>query len=60
MADDKDQGMTKYGVVLDAEKTKEAEAGSKPTHCPICLRALDSAGACPIHGTEPFEPTKAP
>lgn len=57
---DQDQGMTKYAVVTDPEKTKEAEVGHRPTHCPVCLEKLDSAGACPTHGTEPFEPTTAP
>ena len=60
LADNDDQGMTKYGVVLDQEKTKEAEVGHRPTHCPVCLEKLDKAGACPVHGTEPFEPDTAP
>lgn len=50
-----DDGMTKLGVELDDEKTKSAaEGGSTPT-CPRCLSKLDDAGACPKHGTEPFE-----
>jgi hypothetical protein len=52
--------MDKYGVQLDEEKTKEAGKdrkgqGEKATTCPICSAELDSGGACPIHGTEPFE-----
>jgi tRNA(Ile2) C34 agmatinyltransferase TiaS len=51
--------MDKYGVVLDNEKVKQAndktkETASAPT-CPVCGKVLDNAGACPEHGTEPFE-----
>lgn len=46
--------MEKYGVVTD-DPTKEAEDGKDPKKCPICGRELDSGGACPVHGTEPFE-----
>ena len=46
-----------YGVELDDEKTKQAGEGGEGTHCPVCLKELDDAGACPVHGTEPFEPT---
>jgi nucleoid DNA-binding protein len=52
--------MEKYGVVKDESKVKEAEKkdadgeDSVPC-CPICLEELDSGGACPVHGTEPFE-----
>jgi hypothetical protein len=60
-----DEGMSKYGVALDEEKEKQATdngdktwPGGKPTHCPTCLRKLDSGGACPVHGTEPFESKK--
>jgi hypothetical protein len=52
-----DEGMAKYGVQLDEDKVKESEEGQAPTNCPICLEELDDAGACPKHGTEPFEPT---
>jgi nucleoid DNA-binding protein len=62
-----DDGMSKYGVALDTEKeknatTKEGKSWTtrKPTVCPICMAALDSGGACPVHGTEPFEPHSAP
>jgi len=53
--------MTKYGVVTDDDKTKEAEKEGDGGEdaipaCPICLETLDDAGACPVHGTEPFEP----
>jgi len=46
--------MEKYGVVTD-DPTKEAEEGKDPTKCPICGETLDGGGACPVHGTEPFE-----
>lgn len=51
-----DEGMDKYGVQLDEEKTKEASE-SNPTApvCPVCSSRLDGGGACPVHGTEPFE-----
>ena len=52
-----DDGMTKLGVVLDDDKTKTAGKGSDRI-CPICGSKLDDAGACPVHGTQPFEPTK--
>lgn len=52
------EGMLKYGVELDQEKTKEAGEGSGEIgRCPTCNRELDGAGACPVHGTEPLEPT---
>jgi nucleoid DNA-binding protein len=47
-------GMDKYGVVTE-DPTKEADEGKGPTKCPICGEKLDSGGACPVHGTEPFE-----
>lgn len=46
--------MDKYGVVLD-DKTKEAQKTDNLTKCPICGATLDDGGACPTHGTEPFE-----
>ena len=50
------EAMEKYGVEFDDEKTKEAsQDGKKPTTCPICGKKLDDGGACPVHGTEPFE-----
>lgn len=50
--------MTKYGVELDDNKTKQAsEQPGKPGRCPTCQRVLDDAGACPVHGTEPLEST---
>jgi nucleoid DNA-binding protein len=52
-----EEGMTKYAVVTDIEKTKTASKKS-PGQCPDCNKALDSGGACPSHGTEPFEPKK--
>jgi len=57
MQKDDNEGMTKYAVVTDNEKTKEAKAGVGKSTCPVCDAGLDSAGACPAHGTEPFEPT---
>jgi len=52
-----DEGLTKYGVELDADKTKTAE-NSPASTCPRCGKTLDNAGACPEHGTEPFEPSR--
>ena len=52
---DKDEGMSKLGVVLDDDKTKTATK-TQVDACPVCLSELDDAGACPKHGTEPFEP----
>lgn len=54
---DSEEGMTKYAVVLDDEKTKTA-SNKRPGHCPECDKDLDKGGACPTHGTEPFEPRK--
>ena len=52
---DDGEGMTKYAVVTDNEKIKEAKVGTGKAACPLCDASLDSAGACPAHGTEPFE-----
>lgn len=53
-----DEGMSKYGVELDDEKIKEAsERPGSEDHCQTCGRKLDDARACPVHGTEPLEPT---
>jgi nucleoid DNA-binding protein len=50
-----DDEMVKYGVVTeDPEHVKEASEG-KGDGCPICNSELDLGGACPVHGTEPFE-----
>jgi hypothetical protein len=49
---DEDEGMTKYAVVTDDTDDKTATAKKI---CPICGETLDSGGACPEHGTEPFE-----
>jgi hypothetical protein len=51
-----EEGMSKYGVELDHEKTKQAGVVGK-NNCPVCNLHLDDAGACPTHGTEPLEPT---
>jgi nucleoid DNA-binding protein len=56
MPEDKDEGLTKLGVVLDGNKTKTAGEGDSVRICPVCGKELDDAGACPVHGTEPFEP----
>jgi len=53
-----EEGMTKLGVQLDDQKTKTASTDGKGRTCPLCKRALDDFGACPEHGTEPFEPSK--
>ena len=42
--------MEKYSVEMD-EEVKMATAGG----CPQCGAKLDDGGACPKHGTEPFE-----
>jgi hypothetical protein len=49
--------MDKYAVVLDDEKVKEAGKTDPGTiaKCPLCGADLDDGGACPTHGTEPFE-----
>lgn len=53
-----DDGMSKYGVELDDEKTKQASKGAgEKDLCPTCQHELDDARACPVHGTEPLEPT---
>ena len=57
MTDKEDNGMTKLGVVTENEKTKVAGTGESVLKCPWCHKELDDAGACPEHGTEPFEPT---
>jgi len=49
-----DEGMDKYGVDVDKTKSKTAEQGIERI-CPICGQTLDNGGACPQHGTEPFE-----
>jgi nucleoid DNA-binding protein len=56
------EGMTKLGVVLDDQKTKTADSDPQTAErvCPVCGKTLDDAGACPEHGTEPFEPDTAP
>jgi len=50
-----DEGMNKYGVELDEEKSKTAGKGKSPKSCPECDKELDNGGACPEHGTEPLE-----
>ena len=56
MSNEQDEGMSKLGVELDDQKTKSASTGDTVNSCPVCLSELDDAGACPVHGTEPFEP----
>lgn len=56
---DEDEGMNKYGVVTDDDETKTASKGDKRV-CPVCGETLDDGGACPKHGTKPFEPNGAP
>lgn len=51
-----DEGMTKYGVVTEDEKTKTASKGNEIVVCPVCGEEVDNANACPTHGTKPFEP----
>lgn len=54
-----EEGMDKYGVQLDETKVKESspKGKKKAGTCPDCGKSLDSGGACPRHGTKPFEPT---
>lgn len=49
---DEEEGMNKYGVVTEDTDDKTAAVEKV---CPICGETLDSGGACPTHGTEPFE-----
>lgn len=49
-----EEGMEKYGVQLDDDKVKTAGEQQEGT-CPECGSNLDGGGACPTHGTEPFE-----
>jgi nucleoid DNA-binding protein len=50
-----ENGMDKYGVELENEKVKKASKEGQPDTCPQCGKKLDTGGACPEHGTEPFE-----
>lgn len=53
---DEEEGMNKYAVVTNGiDDSKTAAAGTERV-CPICAETLDSGGACPNHGTKPFEP----
>jgi len=56
---DKDEGMNKYGVVTDDDETKTASENVERV-CPVCAKTLDSGGACPEHGTKPFESDGSP
>jgi len=52
-----EEGMNKYAVVTNDSHTKEAsEGGTVEVVCPLCGETCDSGGACPEHGTRPFEP----
>lgn len=51
---DEDEGMNKYAVVT--EDQDESKTAGVEKICPICGETLDNGGACPKHGTEPFEP----
>lgn len=52
---DEDEGMDKYAVVTEDPDGKTAADGADKI-CPVCGKTLDNGGACPTHGTEPFEP----
>ena len=56
---DEDEGMNKYGVVTNDDETKTASEGDDRV-CPVCGETVDDRGACPVHGTKPFEPNGAP
>ena len=47
--------MEKFGVVTQYNKTAQTKQ-SFAWECPICGQPLTTAGHCPIHGSEPFEP----
>jgi nucleoid DNA-binding protein len=55
MPEDQEDGFNKYAVVTEEPDHKQA-SNRTARICPICGRELDSGGACPVHGTEPFEP----
>ena len=56
---EQEDGMTKYAVVTEQgpndPTVKEASKGKFPTVCPVCGKTREASGACPDHGTEPFE-----
>jgi len=54
---DEDEGMDKYAVVTEDPDGKTAADGTDKI-CPVCGKTLDNGGACPTHGTEPFEPNE--
>lgn len=54
-----EEDVEKYGVKFSRFKEKIAEESAKrPGHCPLCGEKRDEGGACPKHGTEPFEDTE--
>ena len=55
---DEDEGMNKYAVVTDDQDDNKTAADGVKKVCPVCGETLDSGGACPKHGTEPFEPNE--
>lgn len=50
-----DEGMNKYAVVMEGESNDKTASDDTVRICPICGSELDDGGACPKHGTEPFE-----
>lgn len=51
-----EEDVEKYGVKFSRFKKKFAEEVRKnPDDCPICGEKIDEGGACPKHGTKPFE-----
>ena len=54
---DEEEGMNKYGVVTEDQDDGDKTAAVEKI-CPTCGETLDSGGACPKHGTEPFEPNE--
>jgi hypothetical protein len=53
------KSMEKYGVE-QGQKEKTGADGKPATKCPLCGADLDTGGACPTHGTEPFEKKPEP
>lgn len=56
--DDREEGMSKYGVDTTSGLDQEAMEKRAVRGCPICSKQLVKYGSvliCPTHGSEPFE-----
>jgi nucleoid DNA-binding protein len=51
-----EDGMDKYAVVTEGDSDEKTASDDTAQICPICAEDLDNGGACPTHGTKPFEP----